>query len=162
MSLLKLSLIFSFIYSILAQPVCFHDSGESAKSLSAFQVQARLRWLWEEAPASLLLCGGPGSGPSRSWPFCPLASPCKFRLYCSLQANLRPPVHILKPKLDLPKSPCTRIRELKPQKDSNLEYSVLIQTPQHHKHEKKQKHPLVLKSSLFSHHPTWQGVRLSG
>ena len=52
---------------------------------------------------------------------------------------------------------------LKPQKDSNLEYSALTQTSQHHMHEeKKQKRPLVLKSSLFSHHPMWQEwVKLS-
>lgn len=102
-------------------------------------------------------CGGSGKKPQRgscsagalapspgqSWPRCPLASLCKLRLRCSLQANLRPPVHILKLKLDLPKSPCTRIRELKPQKDSNLEYSALTLTPQCHMHEKKQKCPLV-------------------
>ena len=72
-------------------------------------------------------------------------------------------LHILKLKLDLPESPCTRIRGLKPQKDSNLEYSALTQTSQHHMHEeKKQKRPLVLKSSLFSHHPMWQEwVKLS-
>lgn len=63
MSLLKFYLISSLIYSILAQPVYFRDSGEAAKSSSVIQAQAELQWPWEEALIQLLLCRGPGSGP---------------------------------------------------------------------------------------------------
>ena len=145
MSLLKLSLIFSFFHSILTQSVCLHDSGEAAKSLSADQAQAELQWPWEDAPAHPLLSGALAPDPSHLWPLGLL----QLRLCWNLQAYLLPPVHILKLRLNPPPIPHTRVKKLKPQKDSDLEYSALTLIPHCHVREKAWKCPLILSLSFF-------------